>query len=295
MRKRSPGSLEELARILTCPVCEGRIRIDGSSENRLGCVRCDERFTVADGIPIMVPEKARRVSHELIRLYSSQPVRTEKLEYAGYIRQHVAYIKTRVSLDNKAVVDLGGAEGMLGLHLTEAQRVIVADISLPRLRHGASRGMANTSLVCGDIQTPFLNVEADVVLMMSVLEHVPSPQDVLKNAVRLLRPGGVLVLLVPVCNLPLSRLAVWSFRKIKGIDLARARKEHLRVYSTDSLAAQIQEAGLELEDVKYVSVLGELGAPKRVAEFGGRIGILDKLLASGIYLLARKPWGASRG
>lgn len=279
---------EDIIRILMCPVCTGQICADDASPNCLVCLHCGERYTVIDGIPVMIPEKVRLVNLETVQLYSSQPVRIEENEPPAYVRAQVAYIKEKVDLDNKVVIDFGGAEGMLIQYLVGTKKVVVADISLPRLRQGASKGIAETTFVCGDIQTPFLRLQADVILLMSVLEHVLSPQDVLRNIVRLLKLGGALILVVPVCNLPFKEFATWAFRKIKGMDIAKVRREHLRVYSTSSVIAQILEAGLTVENVKHISVLGELGAPKQLIEFWSRLGVLDRLLASGVYLLARK-------
>ena len=41
----------------------------------------------------------------------------------------------------------------------------------------------------------------DVVLCTEVLEHVPRPQDALKELIRVLRPGGTLIITVPANSL----------------------------------------------------------------------------------------------
>jgi len=48
---------EELLEILACPACKGGILYDKGSE-RLICQKCKRRYSIKDGIPIMLVEEA---------------------------------------------------------------------------------------------------------------------------------------------------------------------------------------------------------------------------------------------
>ncbi len=48
---------KELMAILVCPVCHGTLR---EEDDELVCSRCLLRYPVRDGIPVMLPEEARR-------------------------------------------------------------------------------------------------------------------------------------------------------------------------------------------------------------------------------------------
>jgi uncharacterized protein YbaR (Trm112 family) len=48
---------DELLDILACPVCHRPVRLEG---DELVCVGCGLRYPVRDGIPVMLPEEARR-------------------------------------------------------------------------------------------------------------------------------------------------------------------------------------------------------------------------------------------
>jgi len=48
---------EEVMAILVCPECHATLREEG---DELVCTGCGLRYPVRDGIPVMLPEEARR-------------------------------------------------------------------------------------------------------------------------------------------------------------------------------------------------------------------------------------------
>lgn len=84
----------------------------------------------------------------------------------------------------------------------------------------------------------------DVILFMHVLEHTISPFPALKNAVRLLKPGGLVVAEVPnnAC-LAVDRFDVNWF----WLDAPR----HLNFFTPESVCALLTSVGLHIEDVSY--------------------------------------------
>jgi len=99
------------------------------------------------------------------------------------------------------IVDLGTAEGRM---LREIKRrypsswCLGVDYSLPLLLYGRERN-PDLSLVCGDIKNlGFLkNERFDLIIASAVIEHLISPQDMLRESVRLLRDGGILIITTP--------------------------------------------------------------------------------------------------
>jgi 2-polyprenyl-3-methyl-5-hydroxy-6-metoxy-1,4-benzoquinol methylase len=99
------------------------------------------------------------------------------------------------------IVDLGTAEGKM---LWEVKRKYPAswclgvDCSLPLLVFGRRR-YPEVSMVCADVQNlAFLKSETfDLVVAAAVIEHLFSPQQMLKESVRLLRQGGILIVTTP--------------------------------------------------------------------------------------------------
>jgi uncharacterized protein len=48
--------LEELLEILVCPVCKGDLDLD-QEEHVLVCARCQQRYPISDGVPVMLVNK----------------------------------------------------------------------------------------------------------------------------------------------------------------------------------------------------------------------------------------------
>jgi SAM-dependent methyltransferase len=77
----------------------------------------------------------------------------------------------------------------------------------------------------------------DVVSMNDVIEHVTDPQEMLRRAAAMLRPGGILYLVTPdVCSLSarILRGRWWGFRPA-----------HLYYFSVATLGQMLERAGLE--------------------------------------------------
>lgn len=100
-------------------------------------------------------------------------------------------------LAGATVVDLGCGGGLLTLPLAErGARVVGVDLSPGSLAAGrdeARRRGARTAFVRGDLlRTPLAAGRAELALLSDVIEHVSDPGAALREAARLLAPGGAL-------------------------------------------------------------------------------------------------------
>jgi SAM-dependent methyltransferase len=135
------------------------------------------------------------------------------------------------------IVDLGTAEGKM---LREIKRrypsswCLGVDYSLPLLLFGRKQ-FKDIPMVCADVQNlAFIKSGTfDLIVAAAVIEHLISPQDMLKESIRLLRPGGILIITSPH---PFWEKVAGTLGWIKGnhhsvmrprglVDLCR--KEHL--------------------------------------------------------------------
>ncbi len=101
----------------------------------------------------------------------------------------------------------------------------------------------------------------DVVLMMHVIEHVPNPLETLREAWRILKPDGCLVLETPRSDTLTHKLFGKRERNI-SID------GHIYFFSTGTLARICRMAGFEIRRRDYV---GRYLSAGRLLQVAGRV------------------------
>jgi 2-polyprenyl-6-hydroxyphenyl methylase/3-demethylubiquinone-9 3-methyltransferase len=91
------------------------------------------------------------------------------------------------------LVDIGCGAGVLAPHVSGlGHRHVGVDVVAESARQSRERGVLP---ILGDARTlPLRDASADVVVAGEVLEHVPRPDLVLADAIRVLKPGGTLVI-----------------------------------------------------------------------------------------------------
>ena len=88
------------------------------------------------------------------------------------------------------LLDMGCGGGLLAPHV-HGYRHVGIDLSEPALAIAADHGVEG---VLGDVDAmPFEDASFDVVVAGEILEHVEDVDEVMREALRVLRPGGTLV------------------------------------------------------------------------------------------------------
>jgi len=144
------------------------------------------------------------------------------------------------------VLDAGVGEARLALDLTRRKpRVTGVDISPPILGFAARRIEqvgARIPLVAGRLEAlPFRSSSFDRVVDVTVLCVVSNPERAVREMVRVLRPGGRLVIG------ELGRWSLWAARRRLSGLFGNARWEQARFWSHASLERLLRESGLEVE------------------------------------------------
>jgi len=126
-----------------------------------------------------------------------------------------------------------------------------ADISMPSLMEARQRAGASHLAMGDGGALAFKAGSFDAVCLTEVIEHVPDQVAVLREAARMLAPGGILVVTAPnealinrlkavVYGLKLDRLLFWSYKPSQRMD----EEWHLHAMSRASLAKLVTGAGL---------------------------------------------------
>jgi SAM-dependent methyltransferase len=94
------------------------------------------------------------------------------------------------------ILEVGGGRSGLAYHLYPGAKVVTLDIN-PELGHQQPNN-AKSSFICGNAcLLPFADASFDVVTLFDVLEHVNDDQSAAREALRVLSPGGSVLVSTP--------------------------------------------------------------------------------------------------
>jgi 2-polyprenyl-3-methyl-5-hydroxy-6-metoxy-1,4-benzoquinol methylase len=148
------------------------------------------------------------------------------------------------------VLDVGCGFGeLLDFLPAHVESVVFLDRSAERLPSIKARLSASTiqgEFLRGDIGEQVIQLAPesfDTIVMAALLEHLRSPDWALKQAQRLLKPGGQLVITTPT---PLGG-KLHGLGSLFGLTYREAAQEHERFFNDRSLKALLRRNGFTLE------------------------------------------------
>jgi SAM-dependent methyltransferase len=158
------------------------------------------------------------------------------------------------------VLDVGCGVGDLAVALRRhGWSVTGLEPSAVACEHARGRGL---EVHCGTLDdAPWDVATFDAIVFNHALEHIPQPEDALRRAAGLLRPGGMLAVAVP--NFGCWQRRVFGSRWFQ-LDVPR----HLQHFDRDSLAAVVSRAGLRPVEFRTASMRPGLLMSLQYAAFG---------------------------
>jgi len=168
-------------------------------------------------------------------------------------------IRRYVNLDNARVLDIGCGIGTYVKKLRDlAERAYGIDVDPARVRRSGTGSLA----VAVSERLPFASGSLDMVLLNEVIEHVRDDRETLREACRVLKPGGHIVIYAPNRLYPFETHGVYLgkryvFGNIPLVNylpdaLRRQLVPHARAYTSAGMRRLI--AGLPARLVVHTQV-----------------------------------------
>jgi len=99
--------------------------------------------------------------------------------------------------DYSKILEVGGGESGLSAMLFPTAQITNIDFN-PDYANSACNQQARVTYICGDAtELPFEDGSFDAVTMFDLLEHIPNHQQAVAEAIRVLKPGGYLLISTP--------------------------------------------------------------------------------------------------
>lgn len=156
--------------------------------------------------------------------------------FVGRRRVAIRLLKTAVTKADPTVLDLGCGTGVIATELAKWSHPIGLDMSDQALAYSRGRGITNLVQAIGEA-LPLRDGSVDAILALDIFEHIENDAAAFREAFRVLRPGGVLVMSVP------------AFRTLWGPhDVALM---HHRRYTRPQVRAALGAAGFEVTKASY--------------------------------------------
>jgi SAM-dependent methyltransferase len=159
--------------------------------------------------------------------------------FAGRTRAILKYLDAEVRVypfgEVRKVLDIGSGAGNMAHHLAHYGQVVGLDPNPRPLAVAAGRGLDVVQSM-GD-QLPFATDEFDLVALLDTVEHIPDELGVFAECLRVLKPGGKLIVTVP------AFMSLWSYN-----DEINA---HQRRYTAPELAQKLEITGFRVKRISY--------------------------------------------
>ncbi|MCA8989685.1 MAG: class I SAM-dependent methyltransferase [Planctomycetaceae bacterium] len=209
----------------------------------------------------------------------------QRYEYTPDNPPEVARHIASLIQEKSRVLDVGCGTGALGEYLQIQLQATVVGVepNAERTARARERGIEAHEGYLAESMLDDLGL-FDVVIFADVLEHCANPGDLLRLALKFLKPEGRIVISVPnVAHWSIRNELLWGHFDYEELGIQDAT--HLRWFTRESLTRFVQNVGFRVIQMKYCA---NTGLPAYRTSFYFRYmpdRIMKKLVAWGIKRL----------
>lgn len=215
---------------------------------------------------IHISHDSSKMSNKLLNTFFN--VETTHWWWIGRKRIIIDILKKYLKKKNNKILDAGCGTGSSILYLAELGHVYGVDISKIAVKFCKKRGIKNVR-VANILKLPYKDNFFDLVCLLDVMEHIKDDKVAIKEARRVLKPGGILLTTVPALQFIYSK-----HDKEQG---------HFKRYSKNEVRSSFKNVGLKERRISYFNILlsppiilirllSKLGGPfSKLADFDSQI------------------------
>lgn len=171
------------------------------------------------------------------------------------------------------VLELGGGDGFFAEYLIKNYQVdaTVVELSEKNIQALAKKNIKHHQIDLEKAKMPFEDNSFDCIIMLEVIEHIFNHHGLLKEAQRLLKPGGKFIISTHNAFNLRSRWNYLRGKIHKCADPVYPPTEHIRLFSWNSLKTVLKNSGFnniksfsvynfEFKRDKYLTFKSNIGA-----------------------------------
>ena len=151
-------------------------------------------------------------------------------------RLAIKLLKKEMKTERPRVLDLGCGTGVISRDLAEWANPVSLDMSELALAFSKKRGLKELVQARGE-HLPVRTDSIDAILALDIFEHIEDDRAAFREAYRVLKPGGVLVLSVPAFK------ALWGPHDIALM--------HFRRYTRPLMRSRLKQVGFAIKQLSY--------------------------------------------
>lgn len=270
-------NLDRVLPILRCLGCGGRLSQEG---RLLVCLRCGERFPLADDIPVMLRKDPEDMTWENYFRRLSEKMGDSEAANSYVSRKNFRFVRDRLlhfigRVRGQVILDVGCGTGHFSQSLGRDNLLVGVDISLEMLVYARKKGLAVVQ--SSGKRLPFEAASFDLIIANNIIQSIQAGGPFVSELGRVTKPGGRLIVAAPNGQ----NLSLAFFRVIE-----RRKYVHLKTYTAEEIRSFFGAAQCPVESVLFFFF--PFGLARHVWA-NEPLGALNKRLATALAVEGRKP------